>query len=180
MTALKRCLPSLRMSFNQEAWLRSRCCLETNCYAYALNAPETGPAIPGFLKQEGYRYITDFKINGPDIRKRLIQDGLRPIFEDEAQSGDCHAIALVLSEGNDFHFYRRDNDTGLWSHKRGRRLPENTDEDGKPIEDPRHASGLIYKEFGGFFAIPAEGIPFRPRIEVPADILETMIASYPK
>lgn len=180
MSELKRCLPSLRLSFNREAWHRSTFCTLTNCYAYALNAPETGPAIPGFLKAEGYRYITDIKINGPELRKRLMDDGLRPVFEDEAMSGDCHAIALVLSEGNDFHFYRRDHDTGHWSHKHGRRLPENLDEDGNPILNPRHASSLLYKEFGGFFALPAEGILYRPRIEIPEPVLRSMTVCLPE
>jgi hypothetical protein len=163
------------MTFDREAWLRSTFCGAVNCLGYALNAPEAGSAQPGHLINTGGIFYMG---RTSRVRELLIREGLRPISEREALTGKYHAVALVLSEDDDFHFHRRDNSTGLWSHKRGGNLPENYDEDGKPIENPRFAESPVYKEFGGFFAVPEEGILYKPRVEIPADIVKSMTGSY--
>jgi len=70
-------------------------------------------------------------------------------------------IALVVHPGEDYHFYREDDD-GLWSHKDGSNPVKRYDADGNLIWNPRTAardyrkngSYLNYKDFCGFWCVP--------------------------
>lgn len=70
-------------------------------------------------------------------------------------------IALVVHPGEDYHFYRQDND-GWWSHKDGSNKVKRYDAEGQPIWNPETAardyrpkgSFLNYRDFCGFYCAP--------------------------
>jgi hypothetical protein len=74
-------------------------------------------------------------------------------------------IALVVSRGKDYHFYRQDAN-GRWSHKDGSNPVKNFDALGRPIFDPELASrdyrpkgsDLNYADFCGFYCVPRDRI----------------------
>lgn len=61
-------------------------------------------------------------------------------------------VALVIAPGDDFHWYRQDDD-GTWSHKPGRTEATNRDNAGRVIHDPRRADRGAYTEFCGCFCV---------------------------
>jgi hypothetical protein len=160
--ALKLCLPSLRTAFNNAMWADPRIIRGTNCYAYALNCPEMGPAVPGQLTVAEPR-ISKSTITIEDFREFLKRDGLLEITEEEALSGKFHAVALRISYHDDCHFYRRDP-VGVWSYKNGDREISRFDDKDKIIDNPRAAADRRYPQFGGYYAVPEGGIPYMPRL----------------
>lgn len=70
-------------------------------------------------------------------------------------------IALVVHPGEDYHFYRQDDD-GWWSHKDGSNKVKRYDAEGQPIWNPETAardyrpkgSFLNYRDFCGFYCAP--------------------------
>lgn len=84
----------------------------------------------------------------------------RSTFEAKCPAGSSK-IALVVHPGEDYHFYRQDQD-GWWSHKDGANKVKRFDAQGKPIWNPQTASRdyrpkgsfLNYKDFCGFYCAP--------------------------
>ncbi len=83
----------------------------------------------------------------------------------EACEEGSYKVALVIAQGSsdypavDFHWYRQDED-GLWSHKKGTYEPTRIDSNGKLIIDPETAartySGLSpadYNLFVGYYSL---------------------------
>lgn len=170
------CKPTmLRMIFNPNAWDNDYCG-QFNCYAYALNVPRAGFALPGEL-MSAEPVMSWHLINKDEIIAALIKDGLEEITEKQAFKSDARTIALRISR-DDFHFLRKDIH-GLWSHKLGERRPSDTSH-GKPIQNPRLGRYAPYNYFCGYFSVPDKGIPYLPRIEIPADTLKAMASAYPK
>lgn len=176
---IKKCLPKLNQAFNRVAWTAySRLCAQTNCMTYALGQPDMECATPGrlvyyedpaFEGGEGHYFV-----NIQRIQDGLERDGLIEVSETSALSGDLHVIALTVAM-SDFHFHRRDED-GTWSDKPGwEHCP------GAPINPRRnphitvpsqHATDSRYKKFGGYWAVPNEGIEYSPRLHIPGPVLQ--------
>lgn len=162
--ALKLCLPSLRTAFNVAVWTDPRVMRHTNCYAYALNCPEMGIAVPGQLTADDPK-ISKSAVTVEDFREFLKQDGLVEISEEQALSGEFHAVALRISYHDDCHFYRRDP-VGVWSYKNGDMELSRFDDNNATIENPRTAADRRYPQFGGYYAVPEGGILYRPRLSI--------------
>ncbi len=156
--------PSLHMRFNQAYWGDSAVQCTTNCYAYAINCPDAGMAAPGLLQSmdQDSAYPEAF-VTTENVQSFLADgDGLEPITEEDALSGKFHAVALKIWPGKDYHFFRYDQATGLWSHKLSNRPISNLDDAGQTIKNPRLARSNNYTEFGGYFKIPEQGIFYAP------------------
>lgn len=109
-----------------------------NCYNYALDE------CWGDYKQPGCGYWwtmlfgqTGDKKNSTEdgLRTNLVRDGLEFLGKDyvtaSRECGQGRLIACVKSD-DDFHFYRREpNNT--WTHKRGQKSPQDTDDAGHTI-----------------------------------------------
>ncbi|MCC6598212.1 MAG: hypothetical protein IT559_05445 [Alphaproteobacteria bacterium] len=172
---MKKHEPSLNLQFNFYApnlsWEDMIDKKRSNCFAYSLNLPQSGWAIPGKLQQKYTRIAFGPKITKEHISNNLTEDGLEEISATEALSGKFHAIACLLKpytphasfKSADFHFLRLDHKTGTWSHKPGPASPANTDENDQIITNPEKAHFFFYDQFCGFFAIPDEGISYMPQ-----------------
>lgn len=170
------CKPTmLRMIFNPNAWDNDYCG-QFNCYAYALNVPRAGFAAPGELMTSGPVFVSNL-IREEETIAALIKDGLEKVTEAQALKSDRHIIALRIYE-DDFHFFRKEMN-GLWSHKLGYKHPSGTSH-GRIIQNPRLGQYAPYNRFCGYFCVPDKGIPYLPRIEIPADTLKAMASAYPK
>jgi hypothetical protein len=74
-------------------------------------------------------------------------------------------IALVVHEGEDYHYYRQDAD-GMWSHKDGSNKVKRFDALKRPIFNPEYASrdfrwqgsDLNYEDFCGFYCVPRDQV----------------------
>ncbi len=128
-----------------------------NCYAYALNQPRLGKAVPGQLCETDPSGLRPEDYNEENFKALLEKDGLIEIKPpDTPDDYDCenyHMIAVVAGmkarDGRhpDFHFYRRDCD-GSWSHKEGDEgAPSDIDDHGGPILDPQFIDRPKYEKF---------------------------------
>jgi hypothetical protein len=66
--------------------------------------------------------------------------------------GCTHIVALVVSPGEDFHWYRRDVN-GYWSHKFGSSEATDVDFSGNKITNPETADRAEYTDFCGYFCV---------------------------
>ncbi len=59
---------------------------------------------------------------------------------------------------SDYHFYRKDDNSPVWSHKTGKQEVKTVDAKGNPIFDPSEAARKYarndYSNFCGYFCIP--------------------------
>ncbi len=154
------CTPSLKISFNHHSW--ERVLTLTNCYAYALQCPQMGWAQPGQLMAPRIVRMTQPEILLENLKPRILRDGLLEITREQAMSGNFHAIALRLCPGRDYHFLVRNWD-GFWTHKLGDAPPHAMDSEGQSIRNPEMGELYHYGQFGGYYAIPDEGISYVPR-----------------
>lgn len=95
----------------------------------------------------GQRYT---QTSAPNVYAATLRDGLTSLAGPDA--GNQCLIALVIWPGEDYHFYRLDND-GTWSHKSGRTPARNVDDSGNIITDPRTADRGPYAVFGGWLGV---------------------------
>ena len=159
----------LNLAFNGVAWNTHGFLQDqTNCYAYALNCPEAGWAIPGQLAGHRRNAPANMHVSVRTIRNRLVKDGLIAISEQQALSGKFHAIAVVITSNRDCHFYRRDID-GTWSDKGGRDMAARNPTITIPSRDALNQKHL---KFGGYYAVPPHGIQYRPRLRIPEPLLQ--------
>jgi hypothetical protein len=159
----------LNLAFNGAAWnAHEYLQRQTNCYAYALNCPEAGWAIPGQLASTKRNAPENIHVSVRTIRNRLMKDGLISITEEQALSGKFHAIALVIAPNRDCHFYRRDPD-GTWSHKDSIDLAARNPTITVPSRD---ALDQKYLKFGGYYAVPPNGVQYRQRLRIPEPLLQ--------
>jgi hypothetical protein len=156
-------LPGISTTFSDAVWQRGK----TNCYAYALDCPSAGWAVPGRLLRKRENSIPDRLITVSNMQSLLKRDGLIEISEEEALKGKFHTVACAIGEkfscGKDFHFYRKDPD-GRWSHKTGPYVPKKVSEVDKYFIE--HFSR--YNIFVGYFAVPENGIIYIPRNDLAA------------
>lgn len=124
--------------------------LHNNCYNYASNRVTNDFAQPG--QSAGVRLIY---YDCEEIRSAILSDrGIVPtdFFEFSEKNNQDSLLALVVDRGQDFHWYRRD-DNNLWSHKPGRLSAINKDNSGKLIESPETADRGPYVHFCGYYRV---------------------------
>lgn len=119
-----------------------------NCYNYGCNIQNDTYAQPG-NSTTGYKPKA---INCTEYIKAAISDGLKPVKRCEPCSHCCHKVALVIWPGNDYHWYRQD-ENGRWSHKPDQGLATDKDSKGNPIDDPEEANRGPYTVFCGYFCV---------------------------
>lgn len=117
-----------------------------NCYNYGNDRRTNTFAQPG--KANNYRIPT---MDGPSVQLGAELDGLKPLAAPTSclPEPDGNLVALVVWPGNDYHFYRLD-ENGLFSHKPGRTEAKNLDNSGSLISDPRTADRGPYTVFQCF------------------------------
>lgn len=142
-------------------WLNAGIAARTNCYAYALNCPDTGTAYPGRLSEYFYSNI-DGPITSQNIARLLKKDGLIEISKYDALNSGGHVIAVRIDEGSDFHMIRRDKKL-KWSWKGVGRRPFFQDLNGQTIRNPEDAYFPDHPDFLGYYRIPYGGILYVPR-----------------
>ena len=170
-----------RPEYNPDLWNHSRIQTYNNCYVYALNRPKTTrtrKTSPGLgEKGAGNSNISDYGRDYSNYKcsyfDELIKHDIPNSFKSTASSASnlkCpsthHEIALVLDDNktpneggdDDFHFYRKDCDTNLWSHKPGSAPVTKFDASGRFITDPkfsdRNFSNHNYYQFCGYYCVP--------------------------
>lgn len=122
-----------------------------NCYNYGCDIQTNTYAQPG--RAHGIILGWD-DMNCEAVTAGAIADGLEPVNCDNGCGcNKCrHQVALVISPGFDYHWYRKDRD-GKWSHKMGPTPATNLDNSGNIITDPRTADRGSYTIFCGCFCV---------------------------
>jgi hypothetical protein len=170
-----------RPIFHPELWNHNKVQFYNNCYVYALNRPKTdrtkktspGLGIKGAGDPGTVDMGRDYNNYTCDYFHQLIINDVPGAFKENANSSTemkCpdthHEMALVLddnktshvSDDNDFHFYRRDCGTELWSHKPGSAPVTRLDASGQYITDPKTANhdypNHDYYKFCGYYCVP--------------------------
>ena len=155
--------------------------LSMNCYAYAMMFQD--PKLieecrknnhkdcrryfpqPGALNGLRNALNVESRRSCPVVEKLMMTD--IPNLEKSDFHSKCPAgkskIALVVSPGKDYHFYRQDKN-GMWSHKDGSNKVKNFDANKQKIFNPEFAardyrwqgSDLNYEDFCGFYCAPRD------------------------
>ena len=143
-TTLSSCVPS----YNPGRWnndLRALNC--NNCYNYGCDKETDNFAQPGYA--HGYRVALECS----SVIQGANADGLKYLGKTGGPCTGCmHKVALVVAPGDDFHWYRLD-DNGRWSHKPGSTTVRNVDNSGNKITNPETADRGIYTSFCGYFCV---------------------------
>ena len=123
-----------------------------NCYNYGCDLQTNTYAQPG--RAHGILLNWPADMNCSAVTTGAIADGLETVNCDEGCGcSECHhQVALVISPGWDYHWYRKDRD-GRWSHKMGGTPATNLDNSGNIITDPRTADRGSYTIFCGCFCV---------------------------
>ncbi len=122
-----------------------------NCYNYGCDLRLGNYAQPG-------GFCPPPECHCQYVIAKALFDGLRKCTGDHCHP--CHhKVALVMSPGWDFHWYRQDAD-GMWSHKRGDAPAKNVDEAGAPIVNPETANRGPYWFFCGYFCVYKADVNF--------------------
>jgi hypothetical protein len=113
---------------------------ENNCYNYANNQATNTFAQPG--RASGHEYTADDCAN---VGAAAGLDGLNSVAN-FSQDIPGWYVALVIWPGEDYHWYRQDNN-GCWSHKMGEDPVINVDNAGHTITDPQTCDRGDYTVF---------------------------------
>jgi hypothetical protein len=146
-----------------------------NCYSYLLNLKSAEAeqlclkefkdlnycrrSQPGYAA--GYPYLEKRDLTCPEVMKRTLADNpnIRPSSFQQQCGMDSYKGALVVAPGNDYHYYRL-NDDGYWTHKPGYKPSTYYDASGKLITNPEQANRnygrLNYSNFCGYFCVPRQ------------------------
>ena len=158
--------------YDEELWNHKKFKKNNNFYNYARNQPDstlTKKRYPakGIVKRDFNNYTCKYF-------DYLLHEDNPKIYKTSKQMPckcDEYKIALALddnstpylNEKDDFHFYRQDFDTNIWSHKRGGSNVSRKDASGKLIYDPELAdrnykkhdkTKYNYRKFCGFYCLP--------------------------
>lgn len=155
--------------------------LSMNCYAYAMMFQD--PKLieecrknnhkgcrryfpqPGALNGLRNALNAESRRSCPVVEKLMMAD--IPALEKSDYHTTCpkgkSKIAMVVSPGKDYHFYRQDKN-GFWSHKDGSNKVKNFDANKRRIFNPEYAardyqwqgSDLNYTDFCGFYCAPRD------------------------
>ena len=144
-----RCIPAYNPSvWNSNPSVQSN----NNCYNYGCDIQTNTYAQPG--RAHGILLNWPADMNCTAVTGGAQADGLVPVNCDSGCGcSECqHQVALVISPGWDYHWYRKDRD-GKWSHKMGGTPATNLDNSGNVITDPRTADRGSYTIFCGCFCV---------------------------
>jgi hypothetical protein len=135
-----------------------------NCYSYAINRRDDVWRNPGELA--GWPMQRHEWANPTVVSIRAILDGLVPVAGPFPVGflGPCiWPVALLTAPvgtanngWGDYHWLRRDDDTGTWSHKNGKGPATNIDDAGAEILDPATGDFGPYTLVGFFAVNPAK------------------------
>ena len=122
-----------------------------NCYNYGCDIQTNTYAQPG--RAHGISLGWN-DMNCQAVTAGATADGLVAVNCDEGCGcKECwHQVALVISPGWDYHWYRKDRD-GKWSHKMANTPATNLDNSLNIITDPRTADRGSYTIFCGCFCV---------------------------
>lgn len=126
-----------------------------NCYNYASNYRSDTYGQPGQAAGSKWNDLSACSVPAGNISAKAgaIADGLIDI---PANNNKCvspgHTVALVVSPGWDYHWYRKGRN-GNWSHKMGGTPATILDNSGNPITDPRTANRGSYTDFCTFMQV---------------------------
>lgn len=121
-----------------------------NCYNYANDKITNSFAQPG--RGSG---LTFSALTCSDVGAAAQRDGQIPVASATSTLAQGHFIALVIWPGQDYHWYRLDNNA-MWSHKPGQTPARNTDNSGHLISSPESCDRGPYTDFCRYFhCIPA-------------------------
>ncbi|MCK5260919.1 MAG: hypothetical protein KAJ44_01930 [Thermoplasmatales archaeon] len=144
-----KCLPNYEPSvWNDNIEIQHN----NNCYNYGCDIQTNTYAQPGRAHDIT---LTSADLNNcTKVTKAAIADGLVSVNCDEGCGcKECwHQVALVISPGWDYHWYRKDKD-GKWSHKMAWTPATNLDNSGNIITDPKTADRGSYTIFCGCFCV---------------------------
>jgi len=174
----------------------------TNCYAYACDDPFGHRAGDKPQPGEGAGYLGWIrpdpadpnlpKFEGSDVRHAVMMDDLArhkrrlarlvplirlrddPVPDLVVNVRSHYLIALVTDRyGHDYHWLRQDDD-GMWSHKRGSTPVTRLDASGAEISDPRTCDmtypvdrGWLAYQFTTFYYVPKGGVVTGPLGDAP-------------
>jgi hypothetical protein len=126
--------------------------LNNNCYNYGCDIQTNTYAQPG--RAHGLTVSQSDLDDCTAVHNGAVADGLKPVDCDQGCGcEECqHQVALVLSPGWDYHWYRKDRD-GRWSHKMAWTPATNLDNSDNIITDPRTADRGSYTIFCGCFCV---------------------------
>ncbi len=158
-------------SYNKKWELRE----SHNCYSYLLNLKSLEAeklcmkeykdlnycrrSQPGYAA--GYGVMDKKNLTCPEVMKRTLADNplIKPTTFEQPCDMDSYKGALVVDPGNDYHYYRL-NDDGYWTHKAGYKPSSVYDAKGDYIYNPEKASRnygrLNYSDFCGYFCVPRQ------------------------
>lgn len=119
-----------------------------NCYNYGCDKRTDNFAQPGYASGSMYSSFTCSAVITAAER-----DGLDFLgTSDSSCTGCTHKVALVVAPGQDYHWYRKD-DNDYWSHKLGNTPVTDKDNAGNKITSPETASRGYYTAFCGYFCV---------------------------
>jgi hypothetical protein len=168
-------------AYQPERYNESKIVQEThNCWSYASNVLDLaqltqcdgkGPSCQLLYHQPGGTKDRSKELRYEDARScktvsALMREDipdLKPIKFTRRCPRGSSKIAMVVHPGEDYHFYRQDND-GWWSHKDGANKVKRYDAEDQPIWNPKTAardyrprgSFLNYTDFCGFYCMPRD------------------------
>jgi hypothetical protein len=119
-----------------------------NCYNYGTNYRTDTYAQPG--RAAGAQYTS---LTCASVRPAAIADSL---IDAPSANNKCpkegHLVALVISPGYDYHWYRKGR-AGYWTHKMNGLPATDVDNSGNLIPDPRTANRGSYTIFCTFMVV---------------------------
>lgn len=119
-------------------------------YNYATNHRTDTNAEPGRSSGEYCSDPGSGCMTAAAIANYATNDGLIPTTLRGGCLGNRAMLALAVSPGNAYHWYRRDLD-GNWSHKMPGMPATNLDDSGQTIADVEIADRGEFTDFGGYF-----------------------------
>lgn len=149
-------------TYNANFWRDNYNMIRSNCYTYALDYVadlNINSKEPGYASGRIHESLTKNSIINAvkrDVNYIPTLKGFREAGEYEKPRYREYKVALVISPGKDYHWYRQDHD-GYWSHKREYTWSTRTDASGRSIINPRYANRVYdttnYSEFCGFYFV---------------------------
>ncbi len=146
---VEKCIPEYEPSaWNDNNGIQ----LHNNCYNYGCDIQDNTYAQPGLA--HGITLSTSDLSDCTAVHNAAVADGLKPV---DCNKGcgceECqHLVALVISPGWDYHWYRKDRD-GKWSHKMATNPVSNLDNSNNIITDPETADRGSYEIYCGCFCV---------------------------
>jgi hypothetical protein len=128
-------------------WNDSERLSSNNSYNYAVNHRTDSFAQPGTASGVNQNFSC------PQVIAAAIADGLvdSPAANNHSPE-DGHLVALIVSHGWDYHWYRKGRN-GYWTHKPGGHPVSHVDNRGELIADPRTAARNSYTHFCTFMIV---------------------------